>query len=64
MESTGFCKKEKDEDGDDFIVLIDNENEEVGYLHAQLLGCRYDNMKISSLWVDFLMMQFVRLIIQ
>lgn len=46
-------KKEKDEDGDDFIVLIDNENEEVGYLHAQLLGCRYDNMKISSLWVDF-----------
>lgn len=54
MESTGFCKKEKDEDGDDFIVLIDNENEEVGYLHAQLLGCRYDNMKISSLWIDFL----------
>ena len=47
-------KKEKDEDGDAFIVLIDNENEEVGYLHAQLLGCRYDNMKISSLWVDFL----------
>lgn len=46
-------KKEKDEDGDDFIVLIDNENEKVGYLHAQLLGCRYDNMKISSLWVDF-----------
>ena len=46
-------KKEKDEDGDDFIVLIDNENEEVGYLHAQLLGCRYDNMKNSSLWVDF-----------
>ena len=46
-------KKEKDEEGDDFIVLIDNENEEVGYLHAQLLGCRYDNMKISSLWVDF-----------
>lgn len=46
-------KKEKDEDGDDFIVLIDNENEEVGYLHAQLLGCRYDNMKISSLWIDF-----------
>ena len=47
-------KKEKDEDGDDFIVLIDNENEEVGYLHAQLLGGRYDNMKISSLWIDFL----------
>ena len=47
-------KKKKDEDGDDFIVLIDNENEEVGYLNAQLLGCRYDNMKISSLWVDFL----------
>ena len=46
-------KKEKDEDGDDFIVLIDNGNEEVGYLHAQLLGCRYDNMKNSSLWVDF-----------
>ena len=47
-------KKEKDEDGDDFIVLIDNENEEFGCLHAQLLGCRNDNMKISSLWVDFL----------
>lgn len=47
-------KKEKDEDGDDFIVLIDNENEKVGYLHAQLLGCCYANMKISSLWVDFL----------
>ena len=47
-------KKEKDEDGDDFIVLIDNENEEVGYLHAQLLGGRYGNLKISSLWIDFL----------
>lgn len=47
-------KKEKDEDGDDFIVLIDNENEEVGFLDAQLLGGRYDNMKISSLWIDFL----------
>ena len=46
-------KKEKDEDGDDFIVLIDNENEEVGYLHAQLLGGRYGNLKISSLWIDF-----------
>lgn len=47
-------KKERDEDGDDFIVLIDNENEEVGYLHAQLLGGRYGNLKISSLWIDFL----------
>lgn len=47
-------KKEKDEDGDDFIVLIDNENEEVGFLDAQLLGGRYDNMTISSLWIDFL----------
>lgn len=46
-------KKEKDEDGDDFIVLIDNENEEVGYLHAQLLEGRYGNLKISSLWIDF-----------
>lgn len=46
-------KKEEDEDGDDFIVLIDNENEEVGYLHAQLLGGRYGNLKISSLWIDF-----------
>lgn len=46
-------KKEKDEDGDDFIVLIDNENEEVGFLDTQLLGGRYDNMKISSLWIDF-----------
>lgn len=46
-------KKEKDEDGDDFIVLIDNENEEVGHLHAQLLGGRYGNLKISSLWIDF-----------
>ena len=47
-------KKEKDEDGDDFIVLIDNENEKVGFLDTQLLGGRYDNMKISSLWIDFL----------
>lgn len=46
-------KKEKDEDGDDFIVLIDNENEEVGFLDTQLLGGRYDNMKISSLRIDF-----------
>lgn len=46
-------KKEKDEDGDDFIVLIDNENEKVGFLDTQLLGGRYDNMKISSLWIDF-----------
>lgn len=46
-------KKEKDEDGDDFIVLIDNENEEVGFLDTQLLGGCYDNMKISSLWIDF-----------
>ena len=46
-------KKEKDEDGDDFIVLIDNENEKVGFLDTQLLGGRYDNMKISFLWIDF-----------
>ena len=43
-------KKEKD----DFIVLIDNENEEVCFIYAQLLGGRYGNMKISSLWIDFL----------
>ena len=50
-------KIEKDEDeydADDIIILIDNENEEVGFLDAQLLGGRYDNMKISSLWIDFL----------
>lgn len=50
-------KIEKDEDefdADDIIRLIDNENEEVGFLDAQLLGGRYDNMKISSLWIDFL----------
>ena len=49
-------KIEKDEDefdADDIIRLIDNENEEVGFLDAQLLGGRYDNMKISSLWIDF-----------
>ena len=46
-------KKEKDEDGDDFIVLIDNENEEVGFLYAQLLGGCYDNMAISNQWIDF-----------
>lgn len=47
------AKKEKDEDAEDIIILIDNENDEVGYLHAQLLGGRYDNMIISSLWADF-----------
>ena len=50
-------KIEKDEDefdADDIIRLIDNKNEEVGFLDAQLLGGRYDNMKISSLWIDFL----------
>ena len=50
-------KIEKDEDefdADDIIRLIDNENEEVGFLDAQLLGGRYDNMIISSLWIDFL----------
>ncbi len=52
MESTGFCKKEKDED-DDVIVLIDDENEEVGFLYAQLLGGCYDNMAISNQWIDF-----------
>ena len=47
-------KNEDEFDADDIIRLIDNENEEVGFLDAQLLGGRYDNMKISSLWIDFL----------
>ena len=46
-------KKEKDEDGDDFIFLFNNKKEEVGFIYAQLLGGRYGNMKISSLWIDF-----------
>lgn len=47
-------KIEKDEDGDDFIFLFNNKKEEVGFIYAQLLGGRYGNMKISSLWIDFL----------
>lgn len=47
-------KNEDEFDADDIIRLIDNKNEEVGFLDAQLLGGRYDNMKISSLWIDFL----------
>lgn len=48
------AKIEKDEDGDDFIFLFNNKKEEVGFIYAQLLGGRYGNMKISSLWIDFL----------
>lgn len=47
-------KNEDKFDADDIIILIDNDNEEVGFLDAQLLGGRYGNMKISSLWIDFL----------
>ena len=47
------AKKEKDEDDDDVIALIDDENEEVGFLYAQLLGGCYDNMAISNQWIDF-----------
>ena len=48
------AKIEKDEDGDDFIFLFNNKKEEVCFINAQLLGGRYGNMKISSLWIDFL----------
>lgn len=48
------AKKEKDEDDNDVIALIDDENEEVGFLNTQLLGGRYDNMAISNQWIDFL----------
>ena len=48
------AKIEKDEDGDDFIFLFNKKKEEVGFIYAQLLGGRYGNMKISSLWIDFL----------
>lgn len=48
------AKIEKDEDGDDFIFLFNNKKEEVCFIYAQLLGGRYGNMKISSLWIDFL----------
>ena len=62
FEYHGYCewdklasaKIEKDEDGDDFIFLFNNKKEEVGFIYAQLLGGRYGNMKISSLWIDFL----------
>ena len=33
--------------------MIDDENEEVGFLYAQLLGGCYDNMAISNQWIDF-----------
>ena len=48
------AKKEKDEDDNDVIALIDDENEEVGFLNTQLLGGRYDNMAILNQWIDFL----------
>ena len=48
------AKIEKDEDDDDFIFLFINKKEEVCFIYAQLLGGRYGNMKISSLWIDFL----------
>lgn len=48
------AKIEKDEDDDDFIFLFNNKKEEVCFIYAQLLGGRYGNMKISSLWIDFL----------
>ena len=62
FEYHGYCewdklasaKIEKDEDGDDFIFLFNNKKEEVCFIYAQLLGGRYGNMKISSLWIDFL----------
>lgn len=62
FEHHGYCewdklasaKIEKDEDGDDFIFLFNNKKEEVCFIYAQLLGGRYGNMKISSLWIDFL----------
>lgn len=47
------AKIEKDEDGDDFIFLFNNKKEEVCFIYAQLLGGRYGNLKISSLWIDF-----------
>lgn len=62
FEYHGYCewdklasaKIEKDEDGDDFIFLFNNKKEEVCFIYAQLLGGRYGNMKISSLWIDLL----------
>lgn len=62
FEHHGYCewdklasaKIEKDEDGDDFIFLFNNKKEEVCFIYAQLLGGRYGNMKISSLWIDLL----------
>lgn len=48
------AKIEKDEEDDDFIFLFNNKKEEVCFIYAQLLGGRYGNMKISSLWIDFL----------
>lgn len=42
-----------DDDGDDTVVLFDNEDDEVCCLHAELLGGRFDDMTISSLWIHF-----------
>ena len=42
-----------DDDGDDTVVLFDNEDDEVCCLHAELLGGRFDDMTISSLWIRF-----------
>lgn len=55
--SAKIKKIEKDEDeydADDIVILIDNQNDVAVYLYAQLLGGRYGNLKISSMWVDFL----------
>ncbi len=48
------AERSTDDDGDDIVVLNDNEDDEACYLHAQLLGGRFDDMTISSLWIHFL----------
>ena len=48
------AERSTDDDGDDIVVLNDDEDDEACYLHAQLLGGRFDDMTISSLWIHFL----------
>ena len=48
------AERSTDVDGEDMVVLNDNEDDEACYLHAQLLGGRFDDMTISSLWIHFL----------
>ena len=48
------AERSTDDDGDEIVVLNDNEDDEACYLHAQLLGGRFDDMTISSLWIHFL----------